>query len=287
MPETIPSLSDLASLLRKLAAPPSISDLITQIGLTQEYQEFVALVNQYVPEAAKDILNRPSLEQKVAAFAQAFSNRYFQLDDRVIEGDVEGYADITQVIPIVVYGISFDDYHEIAHDTRLGIQLMTYLVEDPYEIDQPNYRPPTVESGARMALYDSLFSTIPRDLLNRVPFGGLPLKDVEEIFANSRFKAIVLHAQMLNHCTGNCFLDTDWETLCQGNFPEWDPRTVEELKLEWLEAERIYDEIIDFCTWLEQDPVKHFKQVLYFMERGRYINEADPEYNAIQLELAL
>jgi hypothetical protein len=166
---------------------------------------------------------------------------------------------------------------------------MAYLLGNPYEPDRQCHAamPRGAESGARLALYDALRRFIPQDILDRVPEGGLSIDDAQRIFAASRFKPIALFSGMIGCCTGNLFLDTDEEMLCQGNYPEWDAETVEELKQQWLEAEQIQNEVYTFCAWLERDPVKHFGEVLYFMERGRYAVTTGPDANAVQLELAL
>lgn len=281
-------LLDLGRLLLSLAAPPSITDLIAQLDEAEEYQQFIHMVRRFVPEAADDILARSSPEEKIGAFAQAFSNRYFHLEDRFIEGDVEGYRELMCGIPVIVLGMSFEDYHELAHDGRQGIQLIAYLLSNPYtSAGECIAHIPQAEQGARVALYDSLRLFIPQDILDSVPEGGLSNDDAQRIFANSRFKPIALFSQMIGCCTGNLFLDTDVEMLCQGNYPEWDAETVEELKQQWLEAEKIQNEVYTFCAWLEEDPVKHFQEVLYFMERGRYVVTTGPDANAVQLELAL
>jgi hypothetical protein len=287
MPDKTQPLLELGRLLLSLAAPPSITDLISQLDEAEEYQQFIHIVKQFVPEEANNILARSSPEEKIGAFAQAFSNRYFQLDDRFIEGDVEGYSDLVRAIPVTVLGMSFDDYHELAHDGRQGIQMLAYLLADPYEPAEPCHAyMPRVEQGARLALYDSVRQFMPQYVLDRVLEGGLSDDNAQQIFAGSRFKPVALFSQMVNCCTGNFFLDTDYELLCQGDYPEWDAETVEELTRQWLEAERIQNEVFNFCEWLEQDPVKHFGEVLYFMERGRYVAKG-PDANAVQLELAL
>jgi len=282
-------LLELGRLLLSLAAPPSITDLIAQLDEAEEYEQFIHMVRRFVPEAADDIFARSSPEEKIGAFAQAFSDRYFQLDDRVIEGDVEGYSDLVRAIPVIVQGMSFDDYHELAHDGRQGTQLMAYLLDDPYEPTEQCHgaMPLGVEAGARVALYDALRLFMPADILEKVPEGGLSNDDAQRIFANSRFKPIALFSEMIGCCTGNFFLDNDDEMLCQGNYPEWDAETVEELTQTWLEAEKIQAEVYSFCEWLERDPWKHFKEVLYFMERGRYVVATGPDANAVQMELAL
>ncbi len=287
MPDNTQPLLELGRLLLCLAAPPSITDLISQLDEAEEYEQFISIVKQFVPEEVNNIFARSSPGEKVGAFAQAFSNRYFQLEDRFIEGDVEGYRDLVSVIPVIVLGMSFDDYHEIAHDSRQGIQLLAYLLADPYEPDEPCHAYiPGVERGARVALYDALRLFMSQDVLERVPEGGLSDDDVQLIFAKSRFKPVVLFSQMINCCTGNFFLDTDYELLCQGDYPEWNAETVEELTRQWLEAERIQNEVYTFCEWLEKDPVKHFGEVLYFVERGRYVAKG-PDASGVQLEFAL
>ena len=248
-------LLELGRLLLYLAAPPSISDLIAQLDEAEEYEQFIHMVRRFVPEAADDIFACSSPEEKIGAFAQAFSGRYFQLDDRVIEGDVEGYSDLVHAIPVIVLGMSFDDYHELAHDGRQGTQLMAYLLDDPYEPTEQCHgaMPLGVEAGARVALYDALRLFMPADILEKVPEGGLSNDDAQRIFAASRFKPIALFSEMIGCCTGNFFLDTDDEMLCQGNYPEWDAETVEELTQQWLQAEAIQAEVYSFCEWVERD----------------------------------
>jgi len=289
MPSKTQPLLELGRLLLSLAAPPSITDLIAQLDEAEEYEQFIQIVRRFVPEAADNIFARSSPEEKIGAFAQTFSDRYFQLDERFIEGDVEGYRDLVRAIPVIVLGMSFEDYHELAHDGRRGIQLLVYLLGNPYEPTEQCHTamPLGVEAGARLALYDALRLFMSQDILDRVPEGGLSNDDAQRIFANSRFKPIALFSEMIGCCTGNLFLDTDDEMLCQGNYPEWDAETVEELRQQWLEAEKIQAEVYSFCTWLEEDPQKHFSEVLYFMERGRYVVATGPDANAVQMELAL
>jgi hypothetical protein len=287
MPDKTQPLLELGRLLLSLAAPPSVTDLISQLDEAEEYQQFIDIVRQFVPEEANNIFGRSSPEEKIGAFAQVFSGRYFQLDDRFIEGDVEGYRDLVGAIPVIVMGMSFDDYHEIAHDGRQGVQMLAYLLADPYEPGETCHAyMPRAEQGARLALYDSLRQFMPQDVLDRVLEGGLSDDDAQRIFTTSRFKHVALFSQMVNCCTGNFFLDTDYDLLCQGDYPEWDAETVAEFTQQWLEAERIQNEVYAFCEWLEQDPVKHFEEVLYFMERGRYVAKG-PDANAVQLGLAL
>ena len=289
MPSKTQPLLDLGRLLLSLAAPPSITDLISQLDEAEEYEQFIHIVRHFVPEEADDIFARSSPEEKDGAFAQAFGDRYFRLEDRFIEGDIEGYRELMCAIPVIVQGMSFEDYHELAHDGRQGIQLLAYLLDDPYEPDRQCHAamPRGAEVGARLALHDALRLFMPEDILEKVPEGGLSNDDAQRIFANSRFKAIALFSEMIGCGTGNLFLDTDDEMLCQGNYPEWDAETVKELTQQWLEAEKIQAEVYSFCEWLEKDPRKHFGEVLYFMERGRYVVTTGPDADAVQMELAL
>jgi hypothetical protein len=178
-------------------------------------------------------------------------------------------------------GMSFDDYHDLP-EWRSGYQMMAYLIADPWEI-----APAEGETGARMALYDSLNKILPEELLLRVPRGGLECDEAQGIFGESRYKAIALFAKILFHETRNFFLDTDDESLYDTNLPDWDDETVHELTQQWLEAEQIQNEIYAFSEWLEKNPRQHFHEVLYFLERGRYVNTTGPDANAVQLELAL
>jgi hypothetical protein len=248
-------LSVLAGRLRRLAVP-SLSSLIAQLEGAEEYQEFAALVRELLPERELDILGMSTPEEQIAAFAQFFEDRYFPLDDSFKYGDVESYTDLTRGIPIVPLGLSYDDYHEITWDWREGYQLMTYLVQSPYD-------------DVRASLAEACAEHVPEELLRQVPEEGFSPGELHRLLDESPYRGLALWADIVWGNTGNVFLDTDLELLWQEGFPPWDRETVENLTREWQQAEVIQREVFDLAEWLEQDPAERFGELLNFILERR------------------
>jgi hypothetical protein len=247
-------LSVLVKSLESLGIP-SLSSLIACLAGAEEYKDFVSLVREFLPERERSILYRQTPQFQVAAFAQYFEDRYFPLDDPFKVGDVESYLDLTQGIPVILQGLSYDDYELIASDWREGYQLMTYLVESPYEED-------------RVALAEALSQYLPRELVEQIPphANGLSPEELHRLLDGTKFQPLADWASMVWHDTGNFFLDTDYEEMWNQGRPPWNKETVQRLTQEWQQAERIGEEIYSLATWLEEDPPAHFAELLSFIQ---------------------
>lgn len=256
MPDKNGSLLVLAEKLRSLGLP-SLSALIAQIGEIEEYHEFITIVREFLPEREKDILHNPTPASQIAAFASYFEDRYFPLEDNLKMGDIESYYDLIRGIPVSVYGISWDDYHEIASDYREGYQLMTYLIAAPYEGD------------ARIALAEACLQYVPQNLLEQVPEGGIPPDEASRILDGTRYIALAHWGNILWSSTGNFFLDTCYEELWNEGLPEWSRGTVESLTRQWQQVENIQEEVFNFNTWLEEEPAARFEETLNFILEKR------------------
>ena len=235
---------------------PSLSVLIAWLQGAEEYEDFVALVREFLPEREQEILRESTPQSQVASFASHFENRYFQLDDIFKLGDIESYGDLTRGIPVIPLGLSYDEYQFIASDWRGGFQLITYLVESPF-------------GDERVALAEACEEYLPGDLIERVPEGGLSPGDAHRLFDDTPHKALALWADIVWHDMGNFFLDTDLEQLwCEMPLP-WNAETVDELTTQWQQAERIEQEVFGLVEWLEQDPPARFEQLLNFILERR------------------
>jgi len=235
--------------------PPSLTMLMAQLEGAEAYTDFVALVRELLPEWEQDILRQPSPEEQIAAFASRFQDRYFPLEDRAMLGDFEEYGLFLQGIPVIVMGLSFDDYHYLPHDGCPGILLMTYLLEDP---DQ--------EEDARIALAEACSAHVPRELLQRVPEGGLTAEQAHRLLDGTQFEGVARWADMLQGGTGNFFLDVCYEELWETDFPQWDREVVEELAQQWPQAERAQQQLRDLADRLEEDPPARFQELLELIE---------------------
>lgn len=257
MPERDGPLSILGWKLRS-REPPSLSTLVARLGEVEEYREFVAIVQDLLPEREDEILHELTPQAQIAAFASHFEDRFFPLDDCFKLGDIESYGDLTRGIPVIVQGLSWEDYHYIPSDWRLGFQLMTYLLADPYG-----------EEETRVALAEACEEHVPADLLQRVPEGGLSPAECHRLLDDTTYKPLALWADILWAETGNFFLDTCQEDLWEYGPPDWNREIVEELTRHWQQAERINEEVINLCTWLEGDPRGNFEELLNFILERR------------------
>jgi len=250
--------SPLLALAKKLLARriPSLSSLVAQISDAENYAQFVQIVKTYLPEREQDILHESTPAAQIACFASYFEGRYFPLEETFKWGDVESYGDFTYRIPVVVMGFSYDDYHEI-HDWRPGAQLMTYLIESPWEDD------------ISVSLAEACEDHVPAALLERAGQIRLSPGQARELLKGTKYQPLALWAERLCCDTGNFFLDTDWEMLWNSMPPGWDRDTVEELTRRWQQAELHESKTGDFMEWLEADLPGHFEELLTFIEERR------------------
>lgn len=255
MADTAGPLSILGWKLRS-RGPPSLRILVARLSEVEEYGEFVNLVREFLPEREDDILHQSTPGAQIAAFATYFEDRYFPLHDMFKMGDIEGYCDLVHGIPVITMGISWDDYCEIDSYWRLGYQLMTYLVHDPYQ-----------EQDSRVALAEACGQHVPAELIQQVP-EDLSREECHRLLDDTNYKGVALWADMLWAETGLFFLDVcDEELGC--NPLDWDREAVESLTQDWQQSERIQEEISSLSTWLEEDPPARFEELLNFMLERR------------------
>ena len=240
------------TLARKLEAPgpPSLKILIARFASLEEYEGFVALIRDFLPEREAEILHQATPSAQMAVFASYFEDRYFPLDPSFTQGDVgDEYGALIAGIPVIVQGLSYDDYHEITSDWRSGYRLMSYLVQDPYE-------------GDRVSLAEACKEYVPQGLLEQVPQAGFQPSELHRLLNDTPCRAVALWADILWHDTGNAFLDTDMEELWQDGLPEWDRTTVDNLTRDWQQAELVRRQVAELAEWLEEDPPAHFAEIV-------------------------
>jgi len=237
--------------------PPSLSVLIARLGEMEEYEDFIDLVREFLPEREEEILNQPTPAIQMAAFASYFEDRYFPIDDTFKLGDAESYYDLVRGIPVILTGLSFDDYHEISTYFSPGFQLMTYLLEDPYE-----------DEDARIALAEACGEHVSVDLLQRVPEGGLSPSEAHHLLNDTPYKALALWGDIVGLNTGNFFLDTDYEMLGY-DLPGWTKEVVEEFTQQWLQADLINQQVCALAEWLDGDPTTRFGEIFNFITERR------------------
>ena len=231
---------------------PSLSALLARLESAEDFREFMRLVREFLPEREVDILAQPTPAKQIAAFASYFEDRYFPLQEEFKWGeDYLEYSDLIRWIPVVLMGIGYDDYHEIPNAYRPGIQLMTFLVANPYEED-------------RSALAEACLEHVPRELLEQVPEDGFNPRELRKLL-DTEYKGLSLWADIIWHSTGNPFFDLSWEDEGYIDWPNWSREEVEEATKLWQEAEAINEEIDRLVRWLEEAPPARFEELLRFI----------------------
>ncbi len=219
------------------------------------------MVKTYLPEREQEILHEPTPVSQIACFASYFEDRYFPLDEAINCGGLGngelGYEELTYRIPVVVMGFSYDDYHEV-HDWRPGALLMTYLIESPWEGDDVD-----------VSMAEACAEHVPVALVERAGKCWLHLEEAHRLLKDTKYEPLALWADRLHYNTGNCFLDTDYETLWNSTPPEWDPETVEELTRQWRQAELHENKTGEFMNWLEEDLPGRFEELVSFIEERK------------------
>ena len=244
--------------------PPSLSAMISKFGDVEEYQEFVMLIRDYLPEYEAEILRQPSQGAQIQNFATRFRDRYFPLayhvEYMVCDMDFQ-YSDLTRGIPVEPRGWTYDEYDMLSTDARPGLQLMAHLLESPYDI------------GDGVSLAEACSEHVPIEMLNQVPEGGIKYDLIGELFKDSPYKPIAMLADWWFQNTGNFFLDTDYEMMFYNmGEPPWDMETVETLTRQWQQADEYQEEVENFLEWLEGDIQVRFQEILDFIA-GKEVNK--------------
>jgi hypothetical protein len=258
--------SPLLTLADRLLARslPSLSALIARIGQAESYAEFIELVKAYLPERAQDILHQRTPQLQIAEFASRFEDRYFPLDDAFKIGDMQSYEDITYRIPVIVMGLSYDDYHEVT-EWRPAAMLLTYLIESPWN-----------EHDDNVALAEACAEHVPQELVQRAGETRLSPEEAHRLLNGTRYEPLASWADRLHYCTNNFFLDTDYETLMNSELPDWMPENVAELTGLWQQAEALEQTWDDFMDWLEVDLPGRFEEIVASIAERRANGEEAP-----------
>ena len=172
-------LSDLARLVQ--VGPPRLSSLLGLLVGTEQRNEFLELVREYMPDQLDEIRRLPGPVEAVDAFIVVFSARYFPLDD--VHSD-EGYEELLIGIPIPRLGIGWDDYHMI-ENYRPGVQAMMALIANPYG---------EFGEGARVPLLQAVGAKMGKSMAQRIPQGGFGFEELIRVLDGTPYAGVPLLA---------------------------------------------------------------------------------------------
>ena len=257
-----PLLNGLAEKL--LRRPPSLRELVTIIGYADDYAWFGGLVRRLFPNEAEEALSAPDVRTRVERFARLFTERHFPLYSPYFEffledGDEPSWTWLRRGIPFDLMGFGYDGLHEMWGYHRDGISALALLVRvsDAY-YDGPD--------GLRTAWLESAAGRIPKETLQRIPQGGIPVETLTEAVKDTRFEGAAQAAAWLLAETGNFFLDHSYDDGSFDGFADpWDDDIIAEGTQEWRRANALMDSVSNLTEWLEEDLPARFAEMLDFI----------------------
>lgn len=249
-------------------SPQNLKVLIEFLQPHEGYAEFTELVAKYFPEDTT-ILAAGDLVDQVQRFCTRFSEDFVEIDldryaMRMGDWDLESFVNW---IPLELAGIEEDDIHSF-YDLKKGLQLLTLLVDmGGHDVTAFGNQTGLRVSHLEIALEEKLVS---KALLMRLPENGYTAAELHNRLNNTKYVAAATWADMLNHGTGNPFLDyTDMDVMEGSVRMDWGrPEDMRRLGEDQREARRFHDEIQELADWLEESPEKRFTEVVNFLEGG-------------------
>ncbi len=262
-------LSGLAQML--LRRPPSLRELVTIVGYADDYAWFAGLVRRLFPNEAEATLSAPDVRTRVERFANLFAERHFPLYGPFIDlwaddGDDPPWSWLRQGIPFDLMGFGYDSLHELWHGYREGLSALVLLAKPP----EAYYEGP---DGMRTAWLESAVERIPKETLERIPQGGIPLEDLAEALKGSKFEGAAQAASWVFAETGNFFLDHCYDDGMYDGFADpWEDEVIAEGAEEWSKAKALMESVCKLADWLEGDLPGRFAEMLDFV-LGRLPNQ--------------
>ena len=254
-----PLLSRLAEKL--LRRPPSLRELVTIIGYADDYAWFGGLVRRLFPNEAEEALSAPDVRTRVERFARLFTERHFPLYSPYFEffledGDEPSWTWLRRGIPFDLMGFGYDGLHEMWGYHRDGISALALLVR----VSDAFYDGP---DGLRTAWLESAAGSIPKETLQRIPQGGIPVETLAEAVKDTRFEGAAQAAAWLLAETGNFFLDHCYDDGSFYGFADpWEDEIIAEGTQEWRRANALMDSVSNLTEWLEEDLPVRFAEML-------------------------
>jgi hypothetical protein len=257
MPDPAAPLECLVWQLRSYRQP-SISTLIGMLQDNQDYADFVHLMKEFLPEREMEILGQPGPEQQIVSFAISFEERYFPLPHFLRFGEAEEYSDLTQSIPLIALGFSYQDYDDLVQNGNTGAMLMTYFFRQPYG-----------DQGARIALGEACQEQVPAELLQRIPEQGFTPEELHRLLDGTPYQALATWGDLIHLITGNDLLDTDEEMMSNSVLPEWSKENVAYFTRQWAEAQEKQQGPFSMAEEFEKKPLAYFQEVMDFIDQQK------------------
>ncbi len=258
-----PLLSGLA--VKLLRRPPSLREMVVIVGYADDYAWFAELVRRLFPEEAETVLSAPGVRARVERFADLFAERHFPLYAPFVEYWTEVEEDeppwswLRRGIPFDLAGFGYDSLHELWDCCSDGISALALLVKPSdaffYGAD-----------GIRTAWLESAGERIPKETLQRIPQGGIPIGDLTEAVKGTRFEGAALACSWVFAETGNFFLDHSYDDGWYDGYADpWEDEIIAEGTAEWRRARSHMDSVGRLVDRLEEDLPARYTEMLDFI----------------------
>lgn len=216
---TTPLPLDVLTLKLRRLSPPSLSGLLDRLVHIESYQDFLNLVEEYLPERLEEVKWLSDAGQRMSFFASHFADKYFPLsyyfsDDYWDAGD--GYDQLLGEIPINYGGCEMEDLHEV-DNWRAGHLLMGSLGL-PHLFGG-------VDEGLGVVWLDECANHVDREQLQRLPDGGWGANELHRLLDGTEYEGAAIFTSWLGNNTGNAFMDAHPE------YPFTDPWEMEMVEI--------------------------------------------------------
>lgn len=263
---TPPSLKALLDRLHS-PRPPALAALMRRLEGSDSSRNFVEIVRTLLPSQADHILGLPRVKEQITAFDLVFKREYFPLFDDWLEFELEDADSDEDALdrlcnfgmPIPMLGIDSEELHYMAADWDKPQLLMACLGDISSRFYGDN------DEGVRVTWLESLGNHVERELLQRIPEGGWPLKRLQVLLHDTEYEGAIFMVEWILGDTGCQFFDLSREDGWEN--PSWSLINAYQGKLEHLAYEAISGEIDRMQSWLEEDLNGHCAQLLDFIEQ--------------------
>ena len=261
-------------------SPPSLQATGRFLRFREQESEetwFGELARKYLPGKAAQIMGVMVPWVRILRFAGEFGRRYFPLNtdylemmagwhDEMLADDEEPdytpYEILRNGIPYLLYGYSYEDFHEIFENespfTCLSMLLTStggfYMMGDEED------------AAAREVVREGLARTMSLECLRSLPENGFSPVLLRAALQGTPLEPMALQALWLTGETGNFFLDNQLDYEMEINYSErWDDETIQLAAGEWRDAQQIIQRVRSLSKWMERDFPQNARDAVEFL----------------------
>jgi hypothetical protein len=233
-------------------APPNLDHVLEYFQSAEFLTEFVAITRKFLPKHEKDILSKAGPQARIDKFIRLFSKQYFPLDN--MWDYSEGYEPFVMGMPVALDGLSYDDYEDLGNYSPEMICLLA-LVVYPFWVGDDKDRGIT----ERVPLMDAA-RRIAGDTVLRLPPGGFTPLELHQKLDKTFYEGAAVFSEWATGSTDTIQMDNCYQEGTEQ--PDWDMRTVKQLKKEYPKVKHIINKTAEIETWLQEDIKSHYAELV-------------------------